>query len=168
MSAEIKKLVKIKVTGGDAVANNRVSGKSNTGTYFICSQKDFSEFQDFFKEPFEYYLDINKINIYLTMINIFLKPKKDDYIDKMENFDEYCYSLMTLKNNPLLKGGLRINDTRYFLRFTENDNMIVDRLRSILYADYSLITIENRQGCLYIYPEFNDECLEKVKYNLFK
>ena len=37
MVGVISKILKVSVTNGDAVAENRLGGRSNTGTYFICS-----------------------------------------------------------------------------------------------------------------------------------
>ena len=42
MSAFKRNIIYINVTRGDCVENNRKSGKSNTGTYFVCSKKNFS------------------------------------------------------------------------------------------------------------------------------
>ena len=47
MAAIKSKIMRVSVTNGDAINENRLKGKSNTGTYFICSTNQYDEFKEF-------------------------------------------------------------------------------------------------------------------------
>ena len=100
MAAKNYDVMKIAVTGGDAIDNNRISGKSNTGTYFVCSAKDWPTFSRFFDEQKKYFLDISKIYSYkILFLNMFFRFK-DKFPDRMRHFEDICDSLMSYQNNP--------------------------------------------------------------------
>ena len=164
MSAKNIDLMRVAVTGGDAIDNNRLTGKSNTGTYFICSAKDWNSFSRFFDETKKYYLDLKRIPIYKnTFIMLFFKYKHL-YPDQMKHFEDICDSLMSYQENPELFIGLRNNDVRVFMKFKDNNREVEYALRGILYSELSNLVFENvSKNCCLIYPEVNLEAKIKDK-----
>ena len=163
MSAFKRNIVYVDVTRGDCVDNNRKSGKSNTGTYFIGSSSNFSDFEYFFKETNVYKFAIDKIDIYRVLFNEFFMSLKDDYAGKMENFDSTCAYLLSLHDNPAVEVGLRKNDSRVFMKFADNSETHTSAFRNILYEDLSLIAIEEINGIFFIYPVINEKFISNKK-----
>lgn len=50
MAATKTKVMRVSVTNGDALNENRIKGKSNTGTYFICSTNQYDDFKEFIEK----------------------------------------------------------------------------------------------------------------------
>lgn len=152
MSANKKELVYVAVTGGDAIANNRLSGKSNTGTYFICSFKNWDDFKEYFdrESVFSYYLDLKKIKTYkVCFIEMFFDRRKL-YADEMKNFADICDSLILYNENPKIDFELRINDSRIFLKFANNQKEIEYALRNIIYSDLTLLVFDKESKSFYL------------------
>lgn len=160
MSANKKKAIYIDVTRGDCVETNRKGGKSNTGTYFICSTKNFDDFDSFFDSNKSYQIDLNKIKTYKVLFDNFFMKFKDLYFGKMESFAMYINYLLSFNDFPLVKVELRINDSRVFMRFADNSDKIVNALRNILYEDLSLLVIEERNNKFLIYPAIIDSNID--------
>jgi len=159
MSAQKINGIVVAVTGGDAISTNRLSGKSNTGTYFISSKKDWPQFNNFFESgsPTIYKLDLRRVRAYKHSFKEFFFKKKDLYPDKMKNFENICDSLLMYKANPEIKFELRVNDTRIFLKFVDNSNEIEYALRGIIYSNLTnIVFIKNKNENLF-YPEINFE-----------
>lgn len=166
MSAFKRNIIYINVTRGDCVENNRKSGKSNTGTYFVCSEKNFSEYKYFFSEANIYKFALWNIEPYRLLFNAFFKSLSEEYKGKMANFDEICSKLSAAPRIPTVKVGLRINDSRYFMKFENNCETYTNMFRNILYEDLSLIAIEEIDNIFYIYPVINDKyIIKEVKDN---
>ena len=149
MSAKKMNVLTVAVTGGDAIATNRLSGKSNTGTYFISSTKDWPTYREFFNKdsPTFYKLDLNRIKIYKSSFKEFFFEKRELYSDKMNSFETTCDSLLSYNNSPEIKFELRINDTRIFLKFENNSNEVEYLLRKIIYSNLTnLIFVRSEQG----------------------
>ncbi len=162
MASTITTKITVSVKNGDVYDEMRLAksngekGRSNTGTYFLCSTKDYSKFEDFFNNCQKYYFDIQKIKEYQIIFKSFYGNTKDHYLDKMVNFDDYCNTL-TSSNTNVTKMNFRINDTRYFLRFEDNSNELVKAFRHILYGEITNIVLELRGNDCYIYPEIVEE-----------
>ena len=163
MSAFKRNIIYVDVTRGDCVDNNRKSGKSNTGTYFICSTKNFDDFEHFFKETNVYKFAIDKVDIYRVLFNEFFMSLKDEYVGKMENFNSTCAYLSSLYDNPTVEVGLRKNDSRIFMKFEDNSEPHTSAFRNILYEDLSLIAIEEIDGVFFIYPVVNEKYIGHKK-----
>lgn len=157
MSAKKLNSIVVAVTGGDAIATNRLSGKSNTGTYFISSKKNWREFSQFFNESGEtvYTLDLNRIKAYkATFIEMFFN-KKDQYKDKMKNFENICDSLLLYCENPIIKFELRINDSRIFLKFVDNNKEVEYALRGIIYSNLTNLIFVKENAIFYLEVNFD-------------
>ena len=159
MSAFLSKIMRVEVKGGDAIRNNRTEGKSNTGTYFLCSLKDWGKFEKFVPDDVQikYLLDLKKIEIYKHSFSKLFYKLRDNYPDQMRNFEPYCDSLCCYVENPEVIFMTRKNDSRVFLKFDNNCKSDIEKqFRDILYADLSLIVFEllDNGTCL-IYPEVN-------------
>lgn len=160
MSALMEKKILVEVKSGDCVDENRKSGRSNTGTYFISSNKTFDEFSVYFKESNKYFLDLVKVEIYKIEFKHFFGKCKNQFVGKMENFDSCCEKLLNFKINQEVKIALRINDSRIFMRFENNSNEVVSLLRKILYEDISQIAIEKHDDHFLVYPIINKKMIE--------
>ena len=159
MSAKKYELIRIAVTNGDAKENNRLAGKSNTGTYFICSVKDFDVYHSFFQKDKSYYLDIKKVLSYkILFIECFFEFRAL-YPDGMRFFRDICDSLVRYNNNQEVFITIRQNDARVFMKFEDNNREVEYALRNILYSKLSNIVIENHNDYYLIYPEINYDCL---------
>lgn len=155
MSAIIEEKIILDVTRGDCVDANRKGGKSNTGTYFLCSIKDYYLFEKYFKEEY-YFIDLKKLNHYCIVFNAMMKTQLPYYNGKGLKFKEYSIDLLNLKSNPKVNLTMRQNDNRIFIRFEDNTNAIVSSFRNLLYEDVSAIAIEIRKEGGFIYPVFKD------------
>lgn len=169
MGAKKVERLTIAVTNGDAIASNKTTGKSNTGTYFLCSEKNFENMKIFFEESIEYYFDLDKIFLYQIIVNSLKDKIKNNFVGQMKKFDECCNSFRGIVNNPKIFIDLRINDSRYFFRFKDNDNYFVDSFRHLLYADISNIIMELEGNKCKIYPEFNyiDDKYKEKEFSIF-
>ena len=127
MSAFKRNIIYINVTGGDCVENNRKSGKSNTGTYFVCSEKKFSEYKYFFNEANIYKFALWNIEPYRLLFNAFFKSLSEEYKGKMANFDEICSKLLERYKIDIDEQRLRILIYKMRLSFkrTTNSQLIV-------------------------------------------
>ncbi len=167
MSAFLNRIMKVEVKGGDAVPNNRKEGKSNTGTYFICSLKDREKYQAFIPDDgkMNFYIDLKRIQIYKKIFSFYFFKDRNLYPDKMRNFEAFCDSLCAFTENPKVIFTTRKNDQRVFLKFDNNIKSEVEKqLRDILYADLSNIVFEliNENTCL-VYPEVNLKEIKEVE-----
>ena len=163
MAATKSKIMRVSVTNGDAINENRLKGKSNTGTYFICSTNQYDEFKEFFEDFDTCYVESNKVQEYLVLFKEYFFEKKNLYIDKMENFENYCSSLISTNFEPTIKISMRVNDSRYFLRFQNNEDVYVNAIRHVLYGEISFLTFEIKNNKCYIYPEVNMSKVEMKK-----
>ena len=157
MSANLVEKVVVDVTRGDCLDPNRKAGKSNTGTYFICSVNNFDEYESYFKEGQVYKIDLVRVELYKTLFKEYCIEYNEQYIGKMTNFDGYINYLLSLKENPTVNISLRKNDARVFMRFDDNSNIIVNAFRNLLYEDISRLVLYKKSDCILIYPEINDE-----------
>jgi len=160
MSAIKPNLIKLLVTNGDAVADNRLKGRSNTGTYFICSENQFNEFEEFFKDNIIYFIDLEKVKQYEAVFNKYAFSLSEYYPDKMNGFNEYVKTLVSLNENPKVDIGIRVNGSRIFARFLNNENMVENSLRHILYGEFTYLIFELLGNNCYIYPSLD---LNKLK-----
>ena len=160
MAATISSKVSILVTNGDALPNNRKSGSSNSGTYFVCSSKDYDEFSKFFDEDRTYIILKEKIQNYKVLFMDYFFKYKDEYVGHMDHFESYCDSIITKNNKALLNVSTRWNDVRCFMKFKDNKEFITNAFRNILYGELSEIVLEIQDGKYYIYPEINKEKIE--------
>lgn len=161
MSAILKKSVLIEVTRGDCLDKNRKSGKSNSGTYFLCSVKNFDEYEEYFNDKYSYEVDLIQVEIYKKIFKEYFEKFKDEYNGKMLDFDTYCNYLLSLNTNPNVSITTRQNDSRIFMKFTENSNSIVKAFRNLLYEDLSFIALEKNNKKILVYPVIN---INKVKF----
>lgn len=167
MSAIKLNIMKVAVTNGDAIDENRKKGRSNTGTYFISSKVNFNNFSEFIDDSILYTIDVKKIQLYQTLFNNYFLKYKNDYPGKMNDFDLYCDSFYSMKDNPIIKISLRENDERVFLRFSDNNNLLVNSFRHILYGELSMIVFDLRNNKCIVYPEINDLLIDKPANNIF-
>lgn len=168
MSATISKIMRVEVKNGDAVPNNRLKGKSNTGTYFICSSKDWLEFEEFLPEDkrVKYFIKLDQVEKYKNLFASLFYRFRDLYPDRMKNFEPYCESLYCYTEDPQVIFTLRKNDNRVFLKFDDNCKSGLERqFRDILYANLSYIVFEkvDDHKC-YVYPEVNLMGVSKLEY----
>ena len=154
MAGKIIDLLRVSVTDGDALAANRLKGKSNTGTYFVCSSKDWSSYKKFFTPGIRYFIDLGKVAVYKeSFLKLVYESEHEKYPDKMNSFADTCNSLLSWGSNPETFIELRNNDVRVFMHF-ENNNGECERLfRGILYSQISTITLELRGNRCMVYPE---------------
>lgn len=155
MSAIKKEIVLVDVTRGDCLENNRKSGKSNTGTYFISSLKDYDRFKEYFLEEKNFVINLVKIKEYMILFKYCFANRLDEYIGKGLDFESFCNYLLSLKNNPKVEITLRINDSRVFMRFKDNSNVVVNAFRNLLYEDLTYICIEKNGELFEVYPIIN-------------
>ena len=165
MSSMLKTRVLIAVKGGDSVDSNRKNGKSNTGTYFVCSKKDYEHYESFFLDTNKYILDIKRIAIYGTIFKEFLFERKDEFKGKMESFDGYLNYLTSQLQNPEVNITIRNNDARIFMRFEDNSKDIVNAFRNILYQDLSYIVLEKNENEIFVFPEIEANSIQIKKNN---
>lgn len=154
MSAFKSTIMRVAVTNGDALPENRKRGKSNTGTYFLCSKDQYNDLQLFVNRR-TYQVDINKIKEYNILFKKFFFESMDQYPGKMEDFDDFCSLLVNSYNIPSVEISIRENDQRVFLRFVSNENIYVNAIRHILYGEISYLCFEIRGNKTYIYPEID-------------
>lgn len=157
MSAVYSECMRIMVTNGDALPNNRTSGSSNTGTYFVSSTGDFSRFEVFFNSNMKYVIPCKAIEVYKVLFVHFFKNMSEYFPDHMESFESYCDELSM--NDHEISGlvDYRINDSRIFMKFSNNSDPVISLFRKILYAKLSSISFEIVKGVCYIYPVINYE-----------
>lgn len=155
MSAFLSKVMRVEVNGGDAVANNRTKGRSNTGTYFISSSKNFDEFKEFFEGINDYELDLKDLVEYKILFKTLFFSRRNEYPGKMRDFEETCDSLLLLEKNPHVKIGLRINDNRFFMRFINNNGFVEMSLRNIIYSQLTTLVIERYESKFSFYLDIN-------------
>lgn len=162
MSAEKSEIIRISVTDGDAIETNRTAGKSNTGTYFVCSEKDWVKFEKFFpgNNSLEYRLDLRRIALYKSSFVSNFLSFKNNYSDKMRHFEDICDSLMAYFDNPIVKINTRKNDVRFFMKFDDNNREVERAVRGILYSKLSNLVFEMSDGVCWIYPEINLDILK--------
>lgn len=153
MASNFSKIVRIAVKNGDAIPENRLKGKSNTGTYFLCSSNQYDEFKEFIDDELVCFIDHDRVKMYYYAFMQTFYLSKDQYVDKMYNFEQYCHSLYSSNIRHKIYLRYRINDSRYFIRFKENDNIYVNAFRHILYGDISYLVLEKRDNKYFIYPE---------------
>lgn len=163
MSAIKKEIILIDVTRGDCLEPNRKSGKSNTGTYFVSSIKDFDIYKDFIDDENVYFLNLDKVFEYSILFENLPSNCLDEYNGKGTKFGSYLNYLLSLNNNPKVFISLRINDSRVFMRFTNNGDSVVNAFRNLLYEDISKICIEKKGDQFEIYPYLNSNKLNKGK-----
>jgi hypothetical protein len=160
MSAKFVYKLEVAVTNGDALLANKKTGKSNSGTYFICSLKDYDEnIKAFFDANVSYCMCVNKIEEYKTLIHELCFKDTSSFPGNVAEFDQYCNALSSQSSPIEVKVGLRFNDSRVFLRFTNNKDPYVKALRSLLFGEVSELILElNGHNCE-IYP---DICSTKI------
>lgn len=163
MSANLYEEVLIDVTRGDCVDDNRKSGKSNTGTYFLCSIKNFDLYDDYFKDGNKYKIDLVKFDIYRLLFEKYFFQYKDEYIGKMKTFNGYCDYILSQFESPEIRLSLRKNDSRVFMKFSDNTEKITNAFRHVLYEDLSLIGITKKNNIYYVYPVINLTFINKKK-----
>lgn len=163
MAATKSKIMRVSVTNGDAINENRLKGKSNTGTYFICSSKQYDDFKEFIEQHNKYFIDKKKVYEYLLLFKIMYFKDKELYIDKMEYFEDYCHSLINSSDKAFLDISFRKNDSRYFLKFNNNDDIFAQSLRHILYGERSNLCFEIINDKCYIYPEVVFDLIDDKK-----
>ena len=160
MSAITKEILVVDVTRGDCVEDNRKEGKSNTGTYFLCSIKNFDEIESYFNTSNIYKIDLFKVRIYKELFIQYFDSLKNEYIGKMSKFNTYADYILSCLEAPTVGVTLRKNDTRVFMRFVDNTNSIVSAFRHLLYEDLSKICIEKRNDIYFVYPEINESFIQ--------
>lgn len=163
MSAIKKEIVLVDVTRGDCLEPNRKSGRSNTGTYFVSSLKDFDTYKDFIGEDKEYRLNLNKVREYSILFENLPTDFLDAYNGKGAKFKSFSNYLLSLDENPKIMLSLRINDSRVFMRFLNNTDPIINAFRNLLYEDISKICIEKNDNQFAIYPYLNAKQLNRKK-----
>ena len=157
MSAIIYDAIKVAITDGDAIPSNRTQGKSNTGTYFLCSIKDWDFFKRFFPDdkPIIYSLCLKHLVSYkLSFINQFFHLRHL-YNNNMDYFEDACDSLLNFKESIKVQFELRINDNRIFLKFKDNNDDVALLLRNIFYSKLTNIVFEIKKKSRIFYPEVN-------------
>ena len=155
MAAEKPNLIRIAVTGGDALPDNRVKGKSNTGTYFLCSEQDWETFKPFFKKGVEHFFDTTRIRAYCASFLEVFKNNAEAYPDRFASIADYGKFFSTGVLEKPTQVDLRINPPRIFMRFKDNSDPDVDAFRHLLYAPISSIVMELKEGKCLIYPDIN-------------
>lgn len=155
MSAFLKNKIVIKVTKGDCLELNRMSGKSNSATYFVSQLKDFLPFEKFFDMSKPYYFSKTYIYLYGILFKECFSKYKDNYLGKMNFFDEYLKIFVDGEGDVPAQVMIRPNDkdNRIFFRFKDNFNKYSNAFRNLLYENLSLIAIEDIGHCYLIYPE---------------
>ncbi|MDY6393186.1 MAG: hypothetical protein SPL80_10185 [Bacilli bacterium] len=154
MAAKTVQAIRIAVTRGDCFEDNRPDGISNTGTYFISSLKDWSEFEPFFSPNAKYYFSSKKIWIYNNTFADVCAKFKDVYPDKFSSLKTYG-TLFNIEGDydPYCEVELRINKPRIFMRFKDNLDIYVKAFRHLLYSDLTVIVLEMTEKGIAIYPE---------------
>lgn len=168
MSAYKKETLIVDVTRGDCLEANRKSGKSNTGTYFLSSSKDFEKIKSYFNNNNIYLLDLNKIKEYGVLFKEFFINDLGNYNGKGLNFYEYLIYLLSLEDDQKVEIVLRINDTRVFMKFKNNTDVIVNAFRNLLYEDISKICLEKHNDFYYVYPVIDTSKINNVKIDVSK
>ncbi len=152
MASKYLQNIIIEVKNGDALSNNRITGKSNTGTYFLGSSKFYDQIKLLFDNCVSFEFDRVKIMEYQTLFKKFYFEHRDNYPDKMLFFETNCEKLINSCENFTLDLVIRNNDSRYFFRFANNDNEFINEFRSILYGDISSIVLSFDGNRCFIYP----------------
>lgn len=159
MASKYTSRIIIDVKNGDAFDNNRLPNtkgektKSNTGTYFLCSSKDFSQYNLLFENCIAYYIDIQKVFEYKILFKENHMRNSHKYSDNMINFSKYCDEIINSNYNKISNISLRKNGERYFLRFADNQEFLVYNLRHVLYGEISSLVLEFVNDKCYVYPE---------------
>ena len=157
MATKTVQAIRVAVTRGDCFPDNRPDGSSNTGTYFVCSMKDWKVFEPYFLDGVKYYFSTTKIKIYVDTLAIIAAKYKDVYPDKFASVKTYGKVFEDAAENPYCEIGIRKNDVRAFMRFKDNSDVLVNAFRHLLYSDLSLITMEMTPNGIAIYPEIDLE-----------
>ena len=152
MGAKISTIVKVEVKNGDALPSNRTHGSSNTGTYFLASGSEFEKILKLIDSSTSFQFDFEKIKEYQVLFKEFFWKYSERYEDKLKNFDNYCSNVLSSCVNYEIKLKVRNNDSRYFLRFENNDDFVVNSFRHILYGDITCIVLEFYNNICKIYP----------------
>ena len=152
MSSKISTVVKVKVKNGDALQNNRTHGSSNTGTYFFASGSEFDRIDNLLKNCNSYQIDPEKVKEYQILFKEYYFRFANKYPDNMRDFDNYCDTLIESCVDYEVGIGIRKNDNRYFLRFENNNDAVVNDFRHILYGDLTSIVLEFTDNICKIYP----------------
>lgn len=153
MGSRIDELILIDVKNGDAFPENRLSGHSMTGTYFLASSKDFEKIEKLLSNCSKFYFDFYKIRDYSILFKLYFYKYSNKYKDNMKDFEKYCNKLLELSrqiDNVNIK--IRTNDSRNFFRFENNDDEAVDYFRHILYAEFTQIVLHFDGSECKIYP----------------
>lgn len=157
MAARIPKMIRVAVTSGDAISSCKTSGKSNTGTYFISSLKDydlFAEYLDFSVNS--YFLSAKKVDEYRILFKNKYWQNREKYSDQMGNFDKFC-DFLVKNGGHQIDFDNRNNDQRVFLKFQNNLEPVADAIRHILYAELSdLVIEENGEHSYLVYPALKE------------
>ena len=149
--------IRVAVTRGDCFPDNRPDGTSNTGTYFICSMKDWDAFKPFFQSDCKYYFSTARTRIYMESLTAVAAKYKDVYPDKFASLKAYGKAFEEAAVNPSCEIAIRKNDVRVFMRFKDNSDVLVNAFRHLLYSELSLITLEMTQNGIAVYPEVDLE-----------
>ncbi len=157
MAAKTVQAIRIAVTRGDCFPGNRPDGSSNTGTYFVCSTKDWKEFEHFFPKTGNFYFSLAKIRIYVKTLELVAGKYKDIYPDHYTSLKDFGKAFFEVEEDPICGVDLRNNDARIFMRFTDNSNPFVLAFRHILYSDLSAIALEITSKGIAVYPEVDFE-----------
>lgn len=152
MASKYTKNIIIEVKNGDALPNNRIDGKSNTGTYFLGSYKFFQTVKSLFDNCISFQFDKTKIIEYKTLFQQYMYKQKDKYPDKLIFFERHSDKLVEICENYTVDVTIRNNDTRFFFRFTNNDDEVVNEFRSILFGEISSIVLSFDNNKCFIYP----------------
>lgn len=157
MSASKRDIMIVDVTKGDCLESNRKNGKSNTGTYFISSLKNFTDFEKFFSENIKYKIEVAKTLEYCCFFNTYFLKYKDEYVGKMFEFSHFANVFSLLTYCPEVNIDLRVNDNRVFMKFKNNEGKLESSFRNLLYEDLSLICFERIDDIVYVYPVINNK-----------
>ena len=164
MAANLPRLIRVSIQNGDAIDQNRLKGKSNTGTYFISSEKEYLEvFKEFIDDSGEkvmyYYLDFNRVKAYCAAFNALVLPM-EEYRFAREVFPINAAYFNDKVGMARIKVKTRKNDTRYFLQF-DNKDVLISSLRNVLFALVSCLVFEKKtDNEIIVYPEIDFENLK--------
>ena len=152
MSASISTIIKIEVKNGDAFPENRLSGSSNTGTYFLASGDKFEQIKNLMSKCKKYNFDYDKVNEFKLLFSSKFFDYRTKYKDEMSKFICYCNEVLTLCTSQDIEVDIRNNDNRYFFRFKNNDEPIINYFRHMLYGEFTSIVLEFSGDRCLIYP----------------
>lgn len=165
MSAIETHLIRIAVTNGDVLLENKPEGKSNTGTYFISSEKEYLDtFKNFIDDSGQrlvtYFLDIDRIKGYCSSFEVLVLPL-DEFKFARGTFESKADYFKNQKGYHEIVVSTRKNDSRVFLQL-KNKEPIIEALRGILYSNISILVVEKIDDNNFsLYPEINYSCFKK-------